>query len=110
MDIVNGNVTVLQQGLDSNSKSRKSRLLSCKNILICWIYRAIECRVGWAGLKFCIKLKCSFLPPEAQRSLISLNLRDSRRDKFVMHQVQVVNPGDEWSQDSEDKTSWLTHR
>ena len=25
------------------------------------------------------------------------------------NQAQVSNPGDEWSQDSEDKTSWLTH-
>ena len=35
--------------------------------------------------------------------------RDSRRETFAMHQVLIVNPDDEWWQDSEDKTSWLTH-
>ena len=33
-----------------------------------------------------------------------LQHRDSRREKFAMHQVQVSNPGDEWSPDNEDKT------
>ena len=94
MDIVVWNVTVLQQGLDSYSKSRNSRLNSCKNILIDLIYSAIECRVGWAGLKFCIVLKCELLSSEAQGSLISLYI-ETQRDNFAIHQVQVLSPGDE---------------